>query len=94
MNVTCDVREDYRQRLPAVTHRDGTARIHTVDKATNPLFHRLITRFGDETSVYVVLNTSFNLRGEPIVDSPRDALRTFFGSGLSRLYLGPYLIEK
>ncbi|HEY3384845.1 MAG TPA: carbamoyltransferase C-terminal domain-containing protein [Vicinamibacterales bacterium] len=83
-----------RRVIPAVTHVDGTARVQLVSRATNPWFHRLIACFDELTGVPVVLNTSFNLRGEPIVASPWDALWTFGWSGMDVLVLGNVLIEK
>jgi carbamoyltransferase len=83
-----------RARIPAVVHVDGTARLQTVRKDEIPLFHRLISTFRDRTGVPVLLNTSFNVRGEPIVESPRDAIRTFYASGLDALAIGDFLIEK
>jgi carbamoyltransferase len=79
--------------IPAVSHM-GTARVQTVHKEASPRFHRLIERFGERTGVPVVLNTSFNVRGEPIVESPADALMTFDNSGLDCLVLGDYVIDK
>jgi carbamoyltransferase len=94
MIVVLPVREAHRARLPAVTHVDGTARIQTVSLGTNPRFHALLTAFGARTGVPVLLNTSFNLQGEPIVCTPADAVRTFYASGLDALALGPFLLEK
>lgn len=88
------VREEYRAALPAVTHVDGTARPQVVHPETSPLFHRLLERFGALTGVPVLLNTSFNVRGEPIVASPQDALRTFHASGLDALAIEDCLIQK
>lgn len=81
-------------RIPAVTHVDGTGRLQTVSRDASPSFHRLISTFADETGIPVVLNTSFNVRGEPIVCSPTDAIRCFFGSGLQHLAIGPFLVSK
>ena len=58
------------------------------------MYHRLIVEFGKRTGIQCVVNTSFNVKGQPIVDGPNDALSTFFGSGLDKLYLGPFLVEK
>lgn len=80
--------------IPAVTHLDLTARVQTVSQRNNPLFHRLLTAFGEITGVPVLANTSFNIRGEPIVDSPSDALRAFFCSGIDVLVLGPFVVNK
>jgi carbamoyltransferase len=91
---TARVRAEMREQIPAVTHVDGSARPHLVQRETNPLYYDLIRLFGDATGHAVVLNTSFNLRGEPIVASAADALSTFFRSGLDVLYLGNYRISK
>jgi carbamoyltransferase len=65
-----------------------------VEREVNPLYWRLISEFGRRTGVPVVMNTSFNLRGEPIVNSPADAVRTFFSSGMDALFMGNFLVEK
>ncbi|MDZ7771607.1 MAG: carbamoyltransferase C-terminal domain-containing protein [Balneolaceae bacterium] len=89
------VREEHRPNLGAITHVDGSARAQTVDPEENGPFHDIIEAFGEETGIPVVLNTSFNVAGEPIVHSPDDALSTFFNSGLTHLVLGHrYLVEK
>jgi carbamoyltransferase len=88
------VRAEMRDVLPAVTHADGSARVHAVFEESNPRFHRLLHAFGALTGVPVLLNTSFNLRGEPIVDSPEDALRTFWNSGMDFLVLGTTVVRK
>lgn len=80
--------------IPAVIHVDNTARVQTVSSEDNLIFHKLIKEFEKQTGTPVVLNTSFNLKGQPIVETPRDALMTFFGCGLDVLFLGNYLIEK
>lgn len=94
MLMVAPVRPDKRASLPAVTHVDGSGRLQTVSKKTSPLYHRLITRFGESSGVPVVLNTSFNLRGEPIVNSPADAFRTFSAGRLDALVVGPHLVAK
>ena len=83
-----------RDTIPAVTHVDGSGRLQTVLKETNPKFHCLISEFEKITGVPVLINTSFNLNGEPVVCSPDDAIRTFNTCGLDVLVLGNYLIEK
>ncbi len=88
------IRPERRAEIPAVTHVDGSGRLQTVSKAQNPLFHRLIEAFAEQTNVPVVLNTSFNLKGEPIVCTPEDAVRTFFSCGLDALVIGSYLVRK
>ncbi|MCB9832469.1 MAG: carbamoyltransferase [Planctomycetes bacterium] len=88
------VREDRREAIAAVVHADGSGRLQTVEAATNPRFHALISAFAALTGVPVVLNTSFNLNGEPVVCTPTDAIRTFHSCGLDVLALGSYLIRK
>ena len=94
MILTAQVRPEKRQSIPSVTHVDGSARPQTVEKEINPLFWRLIDEFGKRAGVPVVMNTSFNLRGEAIVHTPTDALRTFFSSGMDALVIGSFLVEK
>jgi carbamoyltransferase len=83
-----------RSEIPAVTHIDYSARIQTVSEATNPLFHRLLTEFKRLTGCAVLVNTSFNVRGEPIVCTPEDAFRCFMGSELDLLVVGNCVLRK
>lgn len=85
---------DKRDKIPAVIHVDGTARPQMVKKDINPRFYDLITEFGKLTGEYAILNTSFNVKGEPIVCTPLDALKCFYSTGLDILVLGDYIIEK
>ena len=94
MEKALPVRAEMQTRIPAVVHRDGTARLQTVTLAEAPLLHAVLAAFERRTGVPVVLNTSFNLNGEPIVDSPTDAIRTYFSSGLDALAIGPFLLAK
>jgi carbamoyltransferase len=94
MILTAQVRAEKRSVIPAVTHVDGSARPQTVEREVNPLYWRLIDEFGKHTGVPVVMNTSFNLRGEAIVNTPTDAVRTFFSSGMDALLIGRFLVEK
>lgn len=94
MILTAQVRPEKREVIPSVTHVDGSARPQTVEKEINPLYYRLIDEFGKRTGVPVIMNTSFNLRGEAIVHTPTDAIRTFFSSGMDALVLGSFLVEK
>ena len=87
-------REEVRARVPAVVHVDGTGRLQTVERSDDPLFHDLLLRFEEKTGVPLLLNTSFNTSGEPIVCTPADAVRTFFASGLDVLVLGDRLVAK
>lgn len=91
---TAQVRPKKRDVIPAVTHVDGSARPQTVEREVNPLYWDLLDEFGKKTGVPVILNTSFNLRGEAIVHSPTDALRTFYSSGMDALVIGSFLVLK
>jgi carbamoyltransferase len=93
MLYVCPVREDKRADLPAITHEDGSGRLQTVYKATNPAYHRVIERFGELTGVPVIMNTSFNLKGEPIVEDPSHAFNTFSLSGMDLLILGNHVVR-
>lgn len=94
MLKVCSVRPEHRATLPAVTHVDGSARLQTVRRDTHPRFYDLLKTFGDLSGVPVLLNTSFNVMGEPVVESPVDAIRCFFSTGLDALVIGDYVIEK
>ena len=94
MILTAQVRPEKRAVIPSVTHVDGSARPQTVEKEINPLYWRLIDEFAKRTGVPVIMNTSFNLRGEAIVHTPTDAIRTFFSSGMDALVIGSFLVEK
>lgn len=94
MLYVAPVREEKRVVLPAITHEDGSGRLQTVYKATNPAYHRLIERFGEITGVPVIMNTSFNLKGEPIVEHPSHAFNTFSLSGMDLLFLENFVIHE
>src|ERR1700742_2788560 len=94
MVVTFPVKESVRQQIPAVVHVDNTARIQSVHADSNPLYSRLIGEFAKATSVPMLINTSLNVNEQPTVNSPLEALHTFFCSGLDVLYLGPYRLTK
>ena len=94
MLLVLPIRPDKQDVIPAVTHVDGTGRLQSVLPDANPLYHRLIAEFERRTGVPVVLNTSFNLRGEPIVHRPEEAVLDFLGTGMDALVLGPYVVEK
>jgi carbamoyltransferase len=89
-----DVLPDKAQRIPAVRHVDGTARIQTINRRQHPLYYDLLKAFQDRTGVPVLVNTSFNTRGEPIVCTPRDAVECFWTSPLDALVIGSYVLEK
>ncbi len=94
MLKVCNVLPDQRERIPAVTHVDGSARLQTVRRETNERYYDLIFALGERSGVPVVLNTSFNIQGEPIVESPRDAIRCFFSNGLDALVIGNCIVRK
>jgi carbamoyltransferase len=83
-----------RSNIPAITHVDFSARIQTVPEATNPRFHALISAYKHQTGCPVVVNTSFNVRGEPIVCTPEDAFRCFMGTDIEELAIGNCLLSK
>jgi carbamoyltransferase len=93
MLLICELAQDVAPQIPAVSHF-GTARVQTMREAWNPRFFGLLERWGEASGMPVLLNTSFNLRGEPIVAAPADALRTFRGSGLDLLVLGNFVARK
>jgi carbamoyltransferase len=94
MILTFDVVPEKRSVIAAVTHADNTARVQTVTQDANPRYWKLINEFGKRTGVPVIMNTSFNLKGEPIVCAPKDAVRTFYSSGLDFLVMGNYILAK
>jgi carbamoyltransferase len=94
MIMTVDVREEYRGDLPAVTHVNGSARVQTVSKTDNPDFHCLLKAVGMATGREMVLNTSFNVKGQPIVNTPREALETYLGTGIDHLFIENLLITR
>jgi carbamoyltransferase len=83
-----------RSEIPAVTHVDYSARIQTVHKETNEKYYKLIKKFKEKTNCPVIVNTSFNVRGEPIVNTPTDAFNCFMGTDLDKLVIGNCYLEK
>lgn len=94
MLFVCQVRPDRADRIPAVRHVDGTARIQTIRRGQHPLYYDLVKAFATRTGVPVLVNTSFNTRGEPIVCTPRDAVESFCTTPLDALAIGSFLLEK
>lgn len=94
MIISSDVFEDKKVSIPSVTHVDGTARPQVLKSKDNSLFYALISEFGRLTGVPVLLNTSFNIRGKPIVASPDEAIQCFYNTGLDHLVIGNFLISK
>jgi carbamoyltransferase len=83
-----------KERIPAVVHVDGSCRVQSVTQVSNPLYYELLVEFEKLTRVGVVMNTSFNLKGDAIVESPRDAIQTFYTSGLDDLVIGNFVVSK
>ncbi len=94
MIISFDVPKDVQKDIAAVVHVDGTARPQVVTKEVNPLYHDLIEEFGKLTKVPVLLNTSFNIKGQPIIEDPQTAVKCFFDTGLDNLVLGNFLLSK
>ena len=94
MTFTFDVAESWKTRIPEVVHEDGTARAQIVTEDTNPRYYRLIEALEKHTGNAVVLNTSLNRRGEPMVCSPTDALNMFYGSDLEYLIMEDLIVVK
>lgn len=93
MQMVCPVRQEATARIPAVSHL-GTSRIQTLREEWNPFYAAIVRSFGQATGVPILMNTSFNLKGEPIVSSPEDACKTFLASGLDLLVIPPFLAKK
>ena len=94
MTLSFTVNSNWRQRIKEAVHIDGTARPQIVDRDTNPLFYKLLNKFHKLTGIPVLINTSLNRRGEPMVCSPQDAIDMFYGCGLEYLVMGDYLVVK
>jgi carbamoyltransferase len=94
MLMVSPFREDKQDKVQAVCHVGGTGRMQTVRKDWNPAYYRIIEKFGEATGIPILLNTSYNLRGEPIVNTPGNALNTFANSDIDQLVMGPFLVGK
>jgi carbamoyltransferase len=94
MITSFDVTPEKRSKIPAVVHVDGTVRPQMVKKEINPLYWELINEFGKLTGEYIILNTSFNVMGEPIINTPSEAIKCFFDSGMDAIFLGNYMLRK
>ena len=94
MTKTSNVKKEWRNKIPGIVHVDGTARIQTVDEEQNKIFYSILKEFEKKTGIPVLVNTSFNIKGEPIVETPLDAIRTFYSCGLDELYIGNFRITK
>ena len=89
-----DVQPDVRALLPAITHVNGSARLQTVSQSDNPDFHALLLAVGETTGKQIVLNTSFNVKGQPIVNTPEEAIETFLGTGIEFLFLENFYVTR
>ncbi len=94
LSSVAEVKPEHRELFAPALLGPSTIRLHVVEKAANPLFHKLLTAAGDATGLPVLYNTSFNLFGDPLVCSPRDAVRSFYSSGIDVLFVGQYLLRK
>ena len=94
MTMAFDSIPEIEDRIPAVIHIDKTVRPQTVNKNQNPLFYKMLKQFYALTGVPAILNTSFNVKGEPIVHHPLDAVRCFYSNGLDALAIGNFILEK
>lgn len=94
MLFTTQVRSTWQDRLPAITHVDGSARVQTVARDQHPLFWHLLHAYGEHTGLPILLNTSFNVRGQPIVRTPAEAIDTFVSAGLDALAIGNLLVTR
>lgn len=94
MVTSFEIKHEKKAKIPAVVHVDGTARPQMIKKEVNPLYYQLIEEFEKITGEAIILNTSFNIRGEPIVCHPREAIRCFYDTGLDVLVLGNFIVEK
>jgi carbamoyltransferase len=88
------VREEQRAKVPSITHVDGTARVQTCDQTSNPRLRRLITEFEKLSGVPIIINTSFNRKGEPVVCKPAHAIDCFLNTEMDLLAIGPFIAEK
>jgi carbamoyltransferase len=88
------VKPERRDRFAAAILTDDLVRVHTVDRAENPLYWQLLHAAGRATGLPVLLNTSFNLFGEPLVCTPRDAIRSFYSSGIDTVFIGNFFLQK
>src|SRR5664279_893367 len=94
MITVVNVRDEHRSSLPAITHVNGSARLQTVSENDNTDFHRLLVEVGKTTGREMVLNTSFNVKGQPIVNTPEEAIETFLGTGIEFLFLENFYVTR
>ena len=94
MLMVYPIKKEYHDKIPAVTHVDGSGRLQTIRKNQNPLYYGLIKEFGKLSKIPILINTSFNIRGEPIVCSPYDAYKCMMGTGIDYLVIGKFLVKR
>lgn len=94
MLMVYPVRKEWRKKIPAVVHVDGSGRLQTIRREQNPLYYDLIKEFGKLSGIPILINTSFNIRGEPIVCTPHDAYKCMMGTQIDYLVMGPFLIKR
>lgn len=94
MLMVSPIREEVKKKIPAVVHIDGTGRLQTVMRNLNAQFYDLVNEFYKLTGIPLLLNTSFNIKGEPIVETPEDAIKSYLNSNLDSLFIGNYQINK
>ena len=94
MLIAAKARKEKKDRIPAVVHVDDSARIQTVNSQTNYKFFKLLEAFNEITNIPVLMNTSFNVKGQPIVDSPEDAIKTFLSTNIDVLVIGDFIALK
>ncbi|MBU4210705.1 carbamoyltransferase [Patescibacteria group bacterium] len=94
MLMVYPVKEEVKKKIPAIVHVDGTGRLQTIREESNFLYYNLVKSYYKKTGIPVLLNTSFNIRGEPIVCTPKDAVKCFLGTGIDYLVIGNYLVKK
>ena len=88
------IKKEFHDKIPAVTHVDGSGRLQTITSEQNKLYHGTIKEFGKHSGIPIVINTSFNIRGEPIVLTPHDAYRCMMGTGIDYLVIGNFLVKR
>ena len=93
MLMVYPIKKEWREKIPSVTHVDGSGRLQTIRREQNQLYYDLIKKFGELTNIPILINTSFNIRGEPIVCTPEDAYRCMMGTGIDYLVIGNFLIK-
>jgi carbamoyltransferase len=94
MLMACQVKEEAKDKIPAVVHVDNSARVQTVKESNNLRFRKLLENVNEITNCPVLLNTSFNVKGQPIVNDPSDAIKCFLDTNIDVLVIGDYIVEK